>query len=262
MAGKAFQEVANCVSFCDPGITGQFIEIRATLSRDASVNESPILYDLTVQCCNQPPEAVCRDIEVCTDPDQCTATVEASQVDGGSSDPDGDPITLSLSPPGPYPLGQTVVVLTVTDDQGARDSCEATITVKDCEHPTVECVPTVNPAGGNVPNAGEAQGSSPSSGQNPDGFYELQAWDNCDGANLSIWVKDSAEGVCGGAFAAGPYAPGTKVKLTQSPGKQVVKPMAGVIVAHINTQGEPVLVVTDAAGNRTCHNCLVPPPPK
>jgi hypothetical protein len=96
-------------------------------------------------------------------------------------------------------------------------------------------VPTTNPSGGNVPKAG----TNPSSGENPDGFYELTAADNCDGSNLRIFIKDFAEGVCGGAFMAGPYAPGTKVKLTQSHGQASVKPMAGGVSAHINTRGDP-----------------------
>jgi hypothetical protein len=133
------------------------------------------------------------------------------------------------------------------------------VTVKDVEAPVAECVPTTNPAGKNIPTAGE----NPKSGQNPDGFYILQGADNCDAASsLQIFVKDSAEGPCGGTFVAGPYAPGTKVKLTQSPGQNGVKKMAGEIVAHINTKGEPVLVITDSSGNTICHKCFVPPPPK
>jgi hypothetical protein len=42
-------------------------------------------------------------------------------------------------PPGPYGLGDTLVTLTVTDDSGATDSCQATVTVEDVEPPVVEC---------------------------------------------------------------------------------------------------------------------------
>jgi hypothetical protein len=157
-----------------------------------------------------------------------------------------------------FAKGVTTVTYTVADTNGLAVSCSFTVTVNDTEPPTVDCVPTVNPAGTTVPLAG----TNPKSGQNPDGFYQLLANDNCDGTTLAIFVKDSAQGPCGGAFSAGPYAPGTRVKLTQSPGSARVDPLAGVIVAHIRTVGEPVLVVTDSSGNTTCHKCFVPPPPK
>jgi hypothetical protein len=54
-----------------------------------------------------------------------------ADVDAGSFDPDDDPITLSQAPPGPFGPGDTPVTLTVTDDQGASDSCVATVTVVD-----------------------------------------------------------------------------------------------------------------------------------
>lgn len=190
------------------------------------------------------------------DPGRCSAVVEfvATAADSCSA------VTVVSVPPSgsEFPVGTTVVTTTATDAAGNPTTCTFTVTVEDREAPVVECVPTTNPSGQNVPGAN----SSPASGRNPDGFYELLASDNCDGADLAIYVKDSAEGPCGGAFAAGPYAPGTKVKLTQSPGRQREKPMAGVIAAHIHTRGEPVLVVVDSSGNQTCHECFVPPPPK
>ena len=131
--------------------------------------------------------------------------------------------------------------------------------MKDCEAPQVACRPAENPSGKKIPVAGK----NPRSGRNPDGFYQLLAKDNCDPtASLQIYVKDSSEGPCGGSFAAGPYAVGTIVKLTQSPGHAGVQPMAGVVAAHVHTRGEPVLVVTDSSGNTGCQRCFVPPPPK
>jgi len=82
---------------------------------------------------NSPPVAVCTDQTVIAD-ETCTADAD---VDAGSFDPDGDPITLFQSPPGPYPVGDTVVTLTVTDDKGASDSCMATVTVVDVVPPTI-----------------------------------------------------------------------------------------------------------------------------
>lgn len=253
LTGKPFVQVENGVSFCDKDIAGQYIEIQAVFSRDFGVQETPVLYDLTVKCCNQPPVAVCQNVTVCTDPGTCSAEVSAADVDGGSYDPDGDPITLTIDPPGPYPLGITTVTLTVTDPLGEIDQCQATIEVIDCEAPAVACVPTTNPAGSVVPPAG----TNPKSGQNPDGFYQLLASDNCD-PTPSIYVVDSISG-----FVAGPFASGDKVKITQAPGgKPVQKPLAGVIVAHITLRGDPVVMAVDAAGNQAVCNCYVPPPPK
>lgn len=41
----------NGVSLCDQGIVGRYCEIRATLSRQFNIAATPILYDLTAQCC-------------------------------------------------------------------------------------------------------------------------------------------------------------------------------------------------------------------
>ncbi len=87
---------------------------------------------------NRPPEAVCQDVIVEAD-GACQGTATAADVDDGSSDPDDDPITFELSPAGPYPLGDTVVTLTVTDDGDLSDSCQATITVIDVTPPVITC---------------------------------------------------------------------------------------------------------------------------
>src|SRR5204863_8336508 len=57
-----------------------------------------------------------------------SGTAPAS-IDDGSSDADGDPLTLTQSPPSPYPIGQTPVVLTVIDPKGAASQATATVTV-------------------------------------------------------------------------------------------------------------------------------------
>jgi len=84
---------------------------------------------------NQPPEALCQDRTV---PAGASCTASAN-VDNGSIDPDGDDITLTQDPAPPYDLGDTVVTLTVEDDLGAADSCQATVTVVDDEIPIVSC---------------------------------------------------------------------------------------------------------------------------
>jgi len=85
-----------------------------------------------------PPVALCRDVTVSAGLD-CTAD---ASIDAGSFDPDGDPVTLSQEPSGPYGLGDTLVTLTVTDTQGASDSCLATVTVEDTTLPQLAVVLT------------------------------------------------------------------------------------------------------------------------
>lgn len=59
LASKPFVEITKGESFCCSGVTGRYIEIRVTLFRQQTVFDSPILYDLTVECCdvypNTPP---------------------------------------------------------------------------------------------------------------------------------------------------------------------------------------------------------------
>jgi hypothetical protein len=86
---------------------------------------------------NQSPEAICQDVTVSTEPGVCSAD---ASVDDGSFDPDGDEITLDQEPFGPYDLGDTEVTLTVTDDKGASNTCDATVTVVDEEDPVISTV--------------------------------------------------------------------------------------------------------------------------
>lgn len=84
---------------------------------------------------NESPVALCQDMTLPTDSGVCSIT--GASVNGGSYDPDGDPITLRQEPPGPYCLGSTSVTLKVTDDEGLSDQCTATVTVVDQEPPNI-----------------------------------------------------------------------------------------------------------------------------
>jgi len=85
-----------------------------------------------------PPMARCKDVTVSTAPDMCSAV--SASVDAGSSGADaGGAITLTQTPGGPYGLGTTAVILTVTDSRGASSQCTATVTVVDTIAPAITC---------------------------------------------------------------------------------------------------------------------------
>jgi hypothetical protein len=139
MAGLAalpFTAVSNGTGF--GGVSGQFIEVKMTLRiTDVASNVSPVLSDVTIDPSNQPPVALCQAVTVNTAPGTCSAS---ASINNGSSDPDGDPLTTSFVPPGPYGLGTTSVVMTVTDPLGASASCTANVTVIDNQAPSVVSV--------------------------------------------------------------------------------------------------------------------------
>jgi hypothetical protein len=93
---------------------------------------------------NLPPVAKCKDFSepyTSSAGGVCVGSVSPSDVDNGSSDPDGDPINCVLSPTGPFGLGSSSVTLTCTDPSGASDSCMATVTVVDNTPPTFNPFP-------------------------------------------------------------------------------------------------------------------------
>jgi hypothetical protein len=74
------------------------------------------------KCKNQAPVARCKNVTV-------AACMANASINDGSYDPDGDPVTVSQMPAGPYPVGTTTVTLTVTDDHGQSSQCTGTVTV-------------------------------------------------------------------------------------------------------------------------------------
>src|SRR5262249_39544294 len=75
---------------------------------------------------NRVPVALAHNVTVAPSTPGGTAT---ANIDNGSFDPDGDPITITQSPAGPYPVGTTNVLLTVVDPKGATSQVSATVTV-------------------------------------------------------------------------------------------------------------------------------------
>jgi hypothetical protein len=84
-----------------------------------------VLQVAVTAAANQPPEAICQDVEVNAAPGQCGAN---ASIDNGSFDPEGAPLLLSQDPGGPYPIGDTEVTLIAFDGE-LSGSCQATVTV-------------------------------------------------------------------------------------------------------------------------------------
>jgi hypothetical protein len=94
---------------------------------------------------NDPPTALCRDFTTSAD-SVCLGHAAAADVDNGSSDPDGDHLTCSLTPPGPFALGPSAVVLTCSDPAAATSSCGAQVKVVDTTPPTITAPPDITVA--------------------------------------------------------------------------------------------------------------------
>ena len=116
----------------DCSTVGQNLSLTLT-GTDASGNSSSVpvtvsVTDLT-SVCNDPPVAVCQNITIFAGAN-CNAMITANDIDGGSTDPDGDVITYSVNNSGPFVVGTHNVILTVSDGEYS-DNCSATITVLD-----------------------------------------------------------------------------------------------------------------------------------
>jgi hypothetical protein len=95
-------------------------------------------YAMTCPSPGEAPIANCKDVTVFTGPNGQSCAVAAS-IDNGSFDPEGEPVLLNQDPPGPYPVGQTLVTLTVTSHHGKSATCSATVTVIDNTPPKILC---------------------------------------------------------------------------------------------------------------------------
>lgn len=88
--------------------------------------------------CNQLPVALCGPVTVAADA-SCQGQAGAADFDAGSFDPDGLPTEITVSPEGPYPLGDTSVTLTINDGVFTA-TCTTSITVIDTTPPELMCL--------------------------------------------------------------------------------------------------------------------------
>ncbi len=86
------------------------------------------------------PVAVCQDVTIQLDANG-VATLDATQVDNGSSDDVGVAgIAIDVTSFDCSDVGTTAVTLTITDAAGNTDSCTAVVTIVDDESPVLSCV--------------------------------------------------------------------------------------------------------------------------
>lgn len=87
---------------------------------------------------NQPPVANCKDVTIYLN-GSGQATLNSSDINNESSDPDGDALTYALSQStfSCTDVGTKSVTLTVTDSYGASSTCTAIVTVTDNSAPVV-----------------------------------------------------------------------------------------------------------------------------
>ena len=97
-------------------------------------------YTLQLPACvlncniNNVPVALAHNVTVTAATPGGTAN---ASIDNGSSDPDGDALTITQTPAGPYPQGDTTVLLTVTDTKGATAQASAVVTVTNAVAPVI-----------------------------------------------------------------------------------------------------------------------------
>ena len=248
--------VAGQTVTCDPPSGAAFLKgttIVTCTATNAGGNSETCSFSVTVND-TEPPTLTCPHLVVANDPGQCSAAVADYGVKATDNCPDAVQLTCNPPPGSTFPKGATTVACNAADGSGNTNACSFTVTVQDQEAPRVACRPASNPSGKKIPVAGK----NPNSGENPDGYYQLLAKDNCD-ANPKLYIADSAS-----SFVAGPFTSGDVVKITQTldvePGQQ---PGPQYVAAHIFLHGDALLFATDADGNASSPiNCNVPPPPK
>lgn len=200
-------------------------------------SSTPLL--LAVNSSNQSPIASCKSVTVSAG----TACVANASINNNSYDPDGDPLTITQSPAGPYRLGTSAVTLTVADNKGASSSCTATVTVVDRSLPTVSSAvttPSLWPPNHDLINVG----------------LSYNAQDNCSsGGAIKYQVKVYANEDDEAATGDGNFSPDAKAF------------NAGALRLRAERKGEGngrvyliVITATDIAGNIgiSCTTVVVP----
>lgn len=224
--------------FAPLGFTASQSEVTVMITCDGPAVANIVVADVTKPIIVALPNLT-REAE---GPDGAVVSWNPSATDPGRGPV---PVTCTPLPGSTFSLGLTTVECTAVDLAGNKATpVTFTVNVVDTTAPSGVCTASFNPSGGNIPRA---------SRQNEDGFYRVSSSDIVT-ASPSIKV---------GSYT---LMQGETVKFTQSPGLNgvtFVGTMGPQSIRHFRVgPGDPVLTITDAAGNISTRTCFVAPVPK
>lgn len=105
---------------------------------DVNGNQSTCTATVTVED-NVAPNAICQDLTIQLDASG-TTSISATDIDNGSNDNCGvASLSLDVTSFDCSNVGNNIVTLSVTDDNGNISTCTATVTVEDTTDPTLTC---------------------------------------------------------------------------------------------------------------------------
>jgi HYR domain-containing protein len=108
---------------------------------DGGGNTDTCTFSITVNDCEPPTISCSPNVTVCNDLGRCDAAVSFST----TADDNCTTVTVVCTPPSGsvFPHGTTPVSCTATDGSGNTASCSFTVTVNDCQPPTIQCPPDI-----------------------------------------------------------------------------------------------------------------------
>jgi|GEM_PF-1439636 len=164
-------EISDPTPTSDPSVNPDMHDMHFVMNVNGCEEIASCSFTVTVQD-TQNPTLTCPANQVqCNDPDQCGAVVNYPAPTVNDNCPGG---SSTCSPPSGsfFPVGTTTVTCNGMDAAGnPAPPCSFTVTVNDCQPPTINCLPAVNGAGG---------ASCPIATSVPASFT-VTATDNCPG---------------------------------------------------------------------------------
>ncbi len=129
-----FVEVGNGDDLCAANYVGQYVEIRTTLSRDPNITDTPILYDLTLEECDEdapvPDAASLPDVTGECSAEVTTVPTATDRCEGAIFGTTTDPLVYTAQ-------GSYVVTWSFTDSEGNTETQTQNVIVDDVTPPTI-----------------------------------------------------------------------------------------------------------------------------